>query len=45
MLIIVQMYDITLGGGGGNIYPYCRVIRLDTRAQATQNGYNETVRV
>lgn len=40
MLIIVQMYDNTLGL---TFYPDCRVLRLDTKAQATQNGYNITV--
>lgn len=34
------MYDNTLGF---DLYPDCRVLRLDTKAQATQNGYNRTV--
>lgn len=28
---------------GVDLYPDCRVLRLDTKAQATQNGYNRTV--
>lgn len=39
-MLIVQMYDNTLGV---DLHPDCRVLRLDTKAQATQNRYNRTV--
>lgn len=39
-MLIVQMYDDTLGL---TFIPTAGSLRLDTKAQATQNRYNRTV--